>query len=210
MSQSKKGAFDLLAKFGLNLDDQEVNFSKIFGRQAPVNLEIGFGVGESLVTMAANNPNEDFIGIEVYRSGVSSLMEKVAAFNLTNVRVYYADAVEVLRCCIPDNSIDKILIFFPDPWPKRRHHKRRIIQKEFIELVRIKLKNKGCLHLATDWQEYAQHMLQVLSLFSEFHNIAQDGNFSPRPHYRPVTKFERRGEKLDHKTWELIYTLNKV
>lgn len=206
MTKSKQDAFALLTKFGLEVNAGEINFVNIFGRFAPVNLEIGFGIGESLIAMALNNPNEDYIGIEVYRSGISFLLAQIAAYNLTNIRIYYADAIEVLRFCIPNKSLDKIMIFFPDPWPKRRHHKRRIIQKDFITLIHSKLKSNGYLHIATDWEDYALHVLRVMSSALNFYNVAGNNNFSPRPSYRPITKFERRGEKLGHKIWELIYS----
>lgn len=168
-------------------------------------LEIGFGDGNSLATMAADHPEKDFIGIEVYENGITRLLSKLNKMNLSNVRIFHHDAVEVLTHCIPDCSLDTIQIFFADPWPKARHHKRRLIQTPFITLIAQKLKRKGILHLATDWMDYAYQMMSVLSASDYFENLAGEGQFTPRPHFRPLTKYEQRGLKLGHKTWDLLF-----
>jgi len=178
---------------------------EIFQRQAPLALEIGFGNGESLATMAAQAPDTDFIGIEVHRPGVGHLLQELDKQVLNNVRIFNEDAVKVLRDCLPDNCLDRLLLFFPDPWHKKRHHKRRIVQAEFIELLARKLKPGGILHMATDWENYAQHMLEVLERAPAFRNCAGAGFYSEKPGYRPVTKFERRGQKLGHGVWDLLF-----
>jgi tRNA (guanine-N7-)-methyltransferase len=192
-------------QFGLTPETGLINFEEVFSRQAPKILEIGFGMGESLFTIAKTMPDHDFIGIEVHRPGIGALLTKLEKEAITNVRVYNADAIEILSRCIPDNSLEKILIFFPDPWPKRRHHKRRLIQKEFMGLLHSKLKSRGELHLATDWEEYALQMMKVISMMKEFKNVNGDGQFSSRSVYRVLTKFEKRGEKLGHRIWDLFF-----
>ena len=154
--------------------------------------------------MAAAAPDIDFIGVEVHKPGVGALLNGLLTQGLGNVRVYSCDALEVLRHCVADASLDRLLLFFPDPWHKKRHHKRRIVQPEFAELVRRKLKVGGVLHMATDWEPYAEHMLDVMSAAPGYRNQAEDGRFVPRPQERPVTKFERRGERLGHGVWDLV------
>jgi tRNA (guanine-N7-)-methyltransferase len=168
-------------------------------------LEIGFGMGQALLAMAQQNPQQNFIGIEVHRPGVGNLLSELEAQQINNVRVFCADAVEVLRYCIPDHFLSGINIFFPDPWPKKRHHKRRLIQTDFVLLLQQKLKSQGFLHLATDWQHYAEHMMAVLNTVPGFINAAGEGNFMPRPENRPLTKFEQRGQQLGHEVWDLVF-----
>lgn len=193
-------------KCGLSLQAGLLDFDKTFNRHAPRILEIGFGSGHSLLAMAKSHPEQDFIGIETHQPGIGTLLHHVEVEQLTNVRVYYADAVEVLNQCIPDHSLDIVQIFFPDPWRKRRHHKRRLIQPEFVSLVAKKLKPGGELHMATDWKDYALHMMRVLSSSSEFKNAAGDGKYAERSAQRPVvTKFEQRGENSGHAIWELLF-----
>ncbi|WP_255840528.1 tRNA (guanosine(46)-N7)-methyltransferase TrmB [Pseudomonas benzenivorans] len=192
-------------RFGLRLEDAAQDFDQVFGRSAPRTFEIGFGMGHSLLEMAAAAPEQDFIGVEVHRPGVGALLNGLMTQNLSNVRVYSCDALEVLRQCVADASLDRLLLFFPDPWHKARHHKRRIVQPAFAELVRQKLKIGGVLHMATDWQPYAEHMLEVLSAAPGYSNQAVDGQYVPRPAERPITKFERRGERLGHGVWDLKF-----
>lgn len=192
-------------KFGLELSDGLRDFDQVFGRQAPRTFEIGFGMGHSTLEMAAAAPEQDFIGVEVHKPGVGALLSGLLSQNLQNVRVYSCDALEVLRECVADASLDRVLLFFPDPWHKSRHHKRRIVQPAFAELIRQKLKVGGVLHMATDWQPYAEHMLEVLSAAPGYRNLATDGAYVPRPAERPVTKFERRGERLGHGVWDLKF-----
>jgi len=177
----------------------------LFGRSAPRTLEIGFGNGESLAAMAQAAPEQDFLGIEVHRPGVGHLLLRIEELGLTNVRVICQDAVEVLERHIPDESLDRVLLFFPDPWPKKRHHKRRILKPDFIALVARKLKPGGIFHMATDWEDYAQHMLAVLEASPRFRNTAPGGGFVPRPEDRPLTRFEQRGLRLGHGVWDLVY-----
>ena len=182
-----------------------LNLDKVFGRSTSRTLEIGFGNGDTLLTLAAEQPETDFIGIEVHRPGVGRLLHEMESRALSNVRVIREDAVPVLNDCLPDNCLDRLLLFFPDPWHKQRHHKRRIVQTEFIGLLAKKIKPGGILHMATDWENYARHMLAVLGESSAFRNCAGPGNFSPRPEYRPTTKFEQRGQRLGHGVWDLLF-----
>jgi tRNA (guanine-N7-)-methyltransferase len=193
------------AKFGLQLEDGLRDFDQVFGRSAPRTFEIGFGMGHSTLEMAAASPEQDFIGVEVHRPGVGALLNGLMTQNLSNMRVYSCDALEVLRNCVADASLDRVLLFFPDPWHKSRHHKRRIVQASFAELVRQKLKVGGVLHMATDWQPYAEYMLEVMNVAPGYRNLAEDGQYVPRPTERPTTKFERRGERLGHGVWDLKF-----
>ncbi|MGH8279457.1 MAG: tRNA (guanosine(46)-N7)-methyltransferase TrmB [Gammaproteobacteria bacterium] len=176
----------------------------LFRRDAPCTLEIGFGNGDTLLTLACAHPHEDFIGVEVHRPGIGRLLLGLESHALTNVRVVCADALEVLSGCMPDASLSAILIYFPDPWPKKRHHKRRLVQPEFAALVARKLKRGGQLHLATDWPDYAEHMLAVLVANPDFSNAAGTG-FAPRPAARLLTRFEHRGLKLGHAVRDLVF-----
>ena len=192
-------------KFGLEPGAGLQDFDQLFGRSAPRTFEIGFGMGQATLEMAAAAPDEDFIGVEVHRPGVGALLNGMLTQNLSNIRVYSWDAIEVLRDCVADASLDRLLLFFPDPWHKSRHHKRRIVQPEWAQLVRQKLKIGGVLHMATDWEAYAEHMLDVMSAAPGYRNLAADGRYVPRPAERPVTKFERRGERLGHGVWDLKF-----
>lgn len=206
MTDGQQRGLDLgWPKFGLQLEDGLRDFDQVFGRQAPRTFEIGFGMGHSTLEMAASAPEQDFIGVEVHKPGVGALLSGALAQNLSNIRVYSCDALEVLRQCVADASLDRVLLFFPDPWHKARHHKRRIVQPAFAELVRQKLKVGGVLHMATDWQPYAEHMLEVMNAAPGYRNLAEDGAYVPRPQERPVTKFERRGERLGHGVWDLKF-----
>ena len=192
-------------KFGLQLEDGLRDFDQVFGRSAPRTFEIGFGMGHSTLEMAAASPEQDFIGVEVHRPGVGALLNGLMTQNLSNMRVYSCDAMDVLRNCVADASLDRLLLFFPDPWHKAKHNKRRIVQPAFAELVRQKLKVGGVLHMATDWQPYAEYMLEVMSAAPGYQNLAADGQYVPRPTERPTTKFERRGERLGHGVWDLKF-----
>ncbi|MBB2496882.1 tRNA (guanosine(46)-N7)-methyltransferase TrmB [Aquipseudomonas ullengensis] len=192
-------------QFGLQLEDGLRDFDQVFGRSAPRTFEIGFGMGHATLEMAAAAPEHDFIGVEVHKPGVGALLNGALTQNLSNIRVYSCDALEVLRDCVADASLDRLLLFFPDPWHKARHHKRRIVQLSFAELVRSKLKVGGVLHMATDWQPYAEYMLEVLSAAPGYHNLSADSTYVERPSERPITKFERRGERLGHGVWDLKF-----
>lgn len=205
ITRSQQRALDeLLPVYGLPCGEP-IDPATVFGRKAPLTLEIGFGNGDSLATMAAQDPAGDFIGIEVHRPGVGHLLLQLQRRELTNVRVMCDDAVQLIGQCLPDRSLDRVLLFFPDPWPKKRHHKRRIVQPPFLDLIAAKLKPGGILHMATDWEPYAQHMLDVLSRSAGFRNCAGPGRYSPRPDYRPETRFERRGQRLGHGVYDLLF-----
>lgn len=190
---------------GLNIEQGVLHLDEVFGRTAPRVLEIGFGMGKSLVEMAVAAPNNDFIGIEVHRPGVGACLADAAEASLSNLRVFEHDAVDVLEKCIADDSLDRLQLFFPDPWHKTRHHKRRIVQSEFVQQLRAKLKIGGEFHMATDWEPYAEHMLEVMLNAEGYQNIAPDNGYVPRPEYRPITKFEVRGQKLGHGVWDIIF-----
>lgn len=207
MTDAQKRALDsMLPRVGLNLHDGVIDFSAVFGRATKTNLEIGFGSGQSLFEMAKSYPAENFIGIETYLPGVGSLLGAIEETELSNIRVYYADAVEVLQQCIPEESLDVVQIFFPDPWPKRKHHKRRLIQENFVKLILSRLKKNGMIHLATDWQHYAEQMMTVLSSIPELKNAKAPFEYADRSSQRPiVTKFEKRGQQSGRDIWELQF-----
>lgn len=196
----------LLPKIGLEYhNNQLLNLESIFGNNHPVWLEIGFGMGHSLATLAQQMPNTNFIGIEVHRPGVGSLLNQLQQHNLTNVRVMCHDAIEVLKHMIPDHSLERVLLFFPDPWHKTKHHKRRIVQPAFLDLISTKLTHLGMFHSATDWQAYAEWMLATLNEHPSFVNTAENDSYALKPSYRAETKFERRGQKLGHGVWDLLF-----
>nr|VFJ75207.1 MAG: tRNA (guanine-N(7)-)-methyltransferase [Candidatus Kentron sp. FW] len=192
-------------RFGIETDDCPLDLDAIFGRRAPRYLEIGFGMGDGLIEMALANPQRDYLGIEVYEPGLGRLLHRLSRENVTNVRAIRGDAVEVLSRCIAPHGLDGILIYFPDPWPKKRHHKRRIVQPAFVSLICMCLNSGGRLELATDWEDYAMHMLKTLEPEPRLRNLAGSGCFSARPEHRPLTKFERRGEKYGHRIRDLIF-----
>ncbi|GAA4503352.1 tRNA (guanosine(46)-N7)-methyltransferase TrmB [Pseudaeromonas paramecii] len=196
---------ELWPVMGVEFEPQPLDLAALFGRQAPVVLEIGFGMGASLVEMAKAAPELNFIGIEVHRPGVGACLSAAEEAGISNLRLFCHDAVEVLEQMIPDESIDTLQLFFPDPWHKSRHHKRRIVQPAFVQMLRPKLKPGGLFHMATDWQNYAEHMLEVMSQAEGFENTSEFGDYVPRPDQRPLTKFERRGHRLGHGVWELIF-----
>jgi tRNA (guanine-N7-)-methyltransferase len=194
-----------LKDYALPLSDTPWDIPTIFGREAKTIVEIGFGMGASLFTMAQQQPDTNFIGIEVHLAGVGSLAADLHDYALTNVRIVPQDAVDVFRQQVPIESLDGVQIFFPDPWHKKRHHKRRLIQAEFVHLLATRLKPGGLLHCATDWQDYAEHMLTTLSADPDLSNTQAEGGFAPRPTNRPLTKFEQRGNRLGHGVWDLIF-----
>lgn len=176
-----------------------------FGREAQTVVEIGFGMGGSLLTMASNKPEVNFIGIEVHRAGIGSLVADLYEQHLVNVRVAPYDAVDVFTTCLEDNSLSGVQIFFPDPWPKKKHHKRRLIQAQFVKLISSKIKPGGFIHIATDWQDYAEQILSVLMQETSLINQQTNGGFTPRPETRPLTKFEQRGHSLGHQVWDMVF-----
>lgn len=195
----------LWPRYGIHFEGGPLDLATAFGRTSPVTLEIGFGDGESLVTLAALRPDRDFLGVEVHPPGVGHCLLAAEAAGLGNLRVIRHDAVDVLEHGIAPGSLDEVLVYFADPWPKKRHHKRRLVQPAFAELVASRLAPGGRLRLATDWQPYADWMLEVLDASPRFRNVAGPGNFVPRPEARPVTKFERRGTRLGHVARDLEY-----
>ncbi len=176
----------------------------IFGRQAALMLEVGFGMGDALVAMAEAHPERNYLGVDVYPPGIGSALMKIEASGLKNVRLVRADALDLLNA-VRDSSLHGVLVFFPDPWPKKRHHKRRLVQAPFVELVCDKLDAGGKFELATDWEPYAVEMLALIDAHGGFINLAGRGNFAPRPAERPVTKFQRRGERLGHAIFDLVF-----
>lgn len=192
--------------FGIDYSaNRIINFAELFGNNHPVTLEIGFGMGASFVEMASQASDENFLGIEVHRPGVGACLMAVEQQSVKNARVMCHDAVEVLQNMVGENTLDKVQIFFPDPWHKAKHNKRRIIQPDFVQLLTAKLKVGGILHLATDWQHYAEHMLEVLQSAPNLTNLAVDNGYIPRPESRPMTKFEKRGLNLGHGVWDLQF-----
>ena len=204
-SAQRRAIEELWPRYGVE-PGKRLDFRELFQRECPVVLEIGFGNGESLAAMAEQNPDRCYLGVEVHRPGVGSLLLNIERLGLTNLRVSMTDSVELLQAQVPDESLSAVQVFFPDPWPKARHHKRRLIQPEFVQLLRRKLKPGGSVHLATDWPGYAEHMLLVMESADGFSNAAGPGKYLPRPDWRPETKFERRGLKLGHPVGDLLYT----
>lgn len=204
LSKGQERALDELGpKFCLEYQEQWLDWNAAFGRQAPRILEIGFGMGTATAEIATGLPAQDFLGVEVHTPGVGSLLKLVGEQGLSNIRIIQHDAVEVLENMLADNTLDGVHIFFPDPWHKKRHNKRRLIQAEFVKLLVSRIKPGGYLHLATDWEDYAIQMLDVLSAEPALKNTASA--YAPRPDYRPLTKFENRGIKLGHGVWDLVF-----
>ena len=206
MTEAQRKAFEVSwPVYGLKLADGAIDTDVVFGRTGQKVLEIGFGMGTSLIEMAVASPNIDFIGVEVHPPGVGTLMNSARIEDLSNLRVYLADANDVLEECFATQSIDRLQLYFPDPWHKKKHNKRRIVKSTFVQQVRAKLRSGGILHMATDWQHYAEQMMETLSEAEGFENCAGAGQYSERPSYRPITKFEKRGEKLGHGVWDLVF-----
>ncbi|WP_075183235.1 tRNA (guanosine(46)-N7)-methyltransferase TrmB [Pantoea sp. 1.19] len=206
LTKGQQQALDALwPVMGVEYRPEPLDLVTLFGREAPVVLEIGFGMGASLVTMAQNNPHQNFLGIEVHSPGVGACLAAAQEAGVENLRVMCHDAVEVLDTMIPDNALRMVQLFFPDPWHKARHNKRRIVQVPFAEKVLGKLKLGGTFHMATDWQAYAEHMLEVMNSVEGFKNLSETGDYVPRPASRPVTKFEQRGQRLGHGVWDLMF-----
>jgi tRNA (guanine-N7-)-methyltransferase len=195
---------ELLPRWGVPYGPAPLDLPSTFGRAAPVVVEIGSGMGETTARIARENPQFDYLAIEVHSPGVGSLLRKLSEDGTTNVRVIQHDAVEVMRDMIPQGSLAGLHVFFPDPWPKKRHHKRRLLQPDFAALAASRLAAGAYLHVATDWQEYAEHVLAVLGAIPALSNTVDA--FAPRPATRPETKFERRGLKLGHGVWDIVFT----
>jgi tRNA (guanine-N7-)-methyltransferase len=204
-SAQERALQELWPQYGVELDAAPLDLDALFGRRARRIVEIGFGNGDNLLALAASRPAEDFLGIEVHRPGVGRLLLQLEERELGNVRVVCHDAVEVLERYLGGPCLDEILILFPDPWPKKRHHKRRLIQPPFVALLTERLKGGGTLRLATDWEPYAAEMLVTLSGETRLCNVAAESGFIPRPAERSPTRFERRGERLGHRVWDLEF-----
>ncbi|MDA9319540.1 tRNA (guanosine(46)-N7)-methyltransferase TrmB [Candidatus Thioglobus sp.] len=200
------GLNELWHDYGVDLNEKKLDFNKLFLSKNNVTLEVGFGNGDSLLEMAIDQPNQNFLGIEVYEAGVGRLINEANKNKLSNLKIIKDDAVEVLTNNILDNSISHFQLFFPDPWHKKKHHKRRIVQISFLDLLSNKLKKDGIVHIATDWENYAEHIMELLESHSHFKNCAGDHMYSLRPKNRPLTKFENRGQKLGHGVWDIIFT----
>lgn len=208
---AQKSAFEhWWPEYGLSLFAGQFDAVASFGRSAELVVEMGFGMGDSLLAMAKAAPQQNFVGIEVHPPGVGRLINSAGKDGVANLRIYMADASDVLTQCFPDQSIDRFQLFFPDPWHKKKHHKRRIVQDDFIAMIQQKLKLGGVLHMATDWQEYAEHMLEVMQRSGGFENQGDANGYATRPDYRPTTKFETRGENLGHGVWDLLWKKTAV
>ena len=206
MTEGQKKAYERSwPVYGLSREHGMIDPRQVFGREAMLTLEIGFGMGKSLADMAEAAPEQDFIGVEVHLAGVGALLKEIEDRGLDNVRVYRIDANDVIDLCLPDACLDRVMVFFPDPWHKKRHHKRRLVQPEFVQRLRHKLRVGGILHLATDWENYAEHMMEVMNGSEGFANTQGESEYSPRPEDRPITKFEQRGERLGHGVWDLLF-----
>lgn len=202
LTPEKLARFKILwEKYGLNLENGLPNFNQIFGRKAKMILEIGFGHGEALTELAKSNPEQNYLGIEVYRPGIATTLEKLVEQKIENVRIFNGDAKIILENAIPDASLDFILIYFPDPWPKRRHHKRRLVQTSFVDLIKRKLKKHGHFHFATDWQDYAESIKKIMAQEHSFHSVTA----TPNTVRNIATRFEIRGRKANRKIYDLIY-----
>ena len=208
LTRGQQQALDQLwSVYGIDYSTKQLDLDACFERSAPVILEIGFGNGESIMQQAAANPQNNYLGIEVHRPGVGHLLRLANEAGITNLRVINHDAVEVLQQQIADASLAGVQLFFPDPWHKKRHHKRRIVNAKFIQLIFTKLIPGGLFHLATDWQDYAEYMLEQMEQANGFSNIAGKGNYADKME-RPATKFEHRGQRLGHGVWDLVYRKN--
>jgi tRNA (guanine-N7-)-methyltransferase len=204
MSPAQTRAFEqLLPRFGVPFQPSPLDLAAVFGRVAPTILEIGFGMGETTAAIAQAHPQHDFLGIEVHAPGVGALLKRIEEAGLCNVRVVRHDAVEVVAQMIPLASLAGVHVYFPDPWPKKRHHKRRLLQASFVTSLAQRLAPGGYLHAATDWEEYAHEILATFAAESLLTNTAQ--TFAPRPAWRPQTKFETRGMKLGHGVWDIVF-----
>ena len=204
VSNAQQRCYDsLMPQYGISYSAQTLSLATAFGRNAPIVLEIGFGMGETTSAIALTHSQNNYLAIEVHTPGVGSLLKQIEEKNLSNIRIIQHDAVEVLRDMLADNALDGAHIFFPDPWHKSRHNKRRLIQAPFVSLLVKKLKPGAYLHVATDWQDYAEQVLTVLSAEPLLQNTVE--NYAPRPDYRPLTKFEQRGLKLGHGVWDLVF-----
>jgi len=211
LTEGQQRAMDeLLPRFQVPAGEGWLDCSRLFGNAHPVILEIGFGNGDATWQMARQNPEENFIGVEVHRPGVGHLLLKLEEHALSNVRIACEDGVEFLRHRMARGSLDGLRLYFPDPWPKKRHHKRRIVQAGFVDLLAEKLKAGGIVHFATDWQSYAEQMLDLMQQHPAFENLSERGDYCARPAWRPLTKYEKRGQKLGHGVYDILFRRRMV
>ena len=207
LTKSQRRALETLwPRYGVEADTGPLDLQELFGRHAPRRMEIGYGMGDALVAMAGANPDSDYIGVEIYPPGIGSTLKKIDAAQLHNVRLLWGDATRVISTFIPSASLETAYIFFPDPWPKKRHHKRRLVQPSLARMLAGCLEPGGQLHLATDWEDYAAHILDVLGATPGLINSAGAGCYAQRPPARPQTKFEQRGQRLGHGVWDMVFT----
>lgn len=204
-ARQSKGLSEYFSNYVLPLDNGIWCWDSLFKRTAPTVIEIGFGMGLSLVTMAEQNPEINYVGIEVHRAGIGNISYLIHEKGLTNLRIIDQDAVTVIQDQVANGTVDGFQVFFPDPWHKKKHHKRRLIQQDWVTVLVNKLKQGGFIHCATDWQPYAEQMLEVLSDNVQLVNQSEDNTYVPRPESRPPTKFEKRGKQLGHGVWDLIF-----
>ena len=205
----KRALEELWPHFGIEETGEPIDLASAFGNQAPVIMEIGFGNGEATWQMASAHPQENYLAVEVHRPGVGHLLLKIEEHDLKNIRIACADAVEFLRVSIAPATLDGVRIYFPDPWPKKRHHKRRLIQPSFLRLLASRMRPQGILHLATDWEPYAEHMLEATAAVDEFENLSDSDGYCEKPDWRPGTKYELRGERLGHRVNDLLLRRKK-
>ena len=203
------GLNELWPTYGVNLDNKTINLDELFNKPQSVTLEVGFGNGDSLLEMALQQPQNNFLGIEVYEAGIGRLINEANKKRLSNLKIIKGDAVEILENNIEDDSISCLQLFFPDPWHKKKHHKRRIIQTSFLDTLKNKLINGGIVHIVTDWEDYAEHIMETMENHPDFKNTAGDHIYSARPKHRPLTKFENRGQKLGYGVWDIIFINSK-
>lgn len=204
ITRSQRRNYELLYPvFGVAFSETPLRFAELFGRVAPTILEIGFGTGEATAAIAQANPEKNYLGVDIFKPGVAQLMRRLRELELTNVRVIHHDILAVLSAMIPEASLSGVHIFFPDPWPKKRHHKRRLIQPAFLRLLSCKMLPGSYLHVTTDWQDYARHILAAFEAAPEFENASETP--AERPPWRPLTKFERRGHRLEHQIWDFHF-----
>lgn len=206
MTSAQQRAYDQYwPQHGLTSESGLINPLQLFGRKAPLIFEIGFGMGLSLAEMAEQHSDTDFIGVDVHKPGVGNLLNEIRKRQLGNIKIFAEDAQAVIERCLPDAGLARVQLYFPDPWPKRRHHKRRLVQPEFVSRILPKLALHGVLHMATDWEPYARQMLEVVNATPGLRNLSKSQDFAERPDFRPVTKFEKRGQRLGHGVWDLLF-----
>ncbi|MBI4006477.1 MAG: tRNA (guanosine(46)-N7)-methyltransferase TrmB [Gammaproteobacteria bacterium] len=209
-TRAQRNAFDKYwDKYGVEFNCAKTDLDTLFNRHAPKIMDIGTGMGDATIEMATAHPENDYLAVEVHRPGVGSLLKQIETRQLNNIRVFNHDVIEILTYQIPDNSLDIVYIFFPDPWPKKRHHKRRLINHKLLDCLMNCLKANARIFIATDWEDYARHILEIFETKSGFINLSGAGRYAPRPRWRPNTKFEQKGKNLNHCVWDLVFACRK-